>query len=79
MEMAGSLGAFTTANQCSLENLAEQLKQRNMLVRQLQDHMITMEKYVRNQMNKDFEHVRASDRQQIQQLKTNLDELYRNS
>jgi uncharacterized protein YllA (UPF0747 family) len=41
--------------------------------------MITMEKYVRNQMNKDFEQVRASDRQQIQQLKTNLDELYHNS
>jgi hypothetical protein len=30
-------------------------------------------------MNKYFEQVRASDRQQIQQLKTNLDELYHNS
>jgi hypothetical protein len=48
MEMAGSLGAFATTNQCLVENLAEQLKQRNLLVRQLQDHMITMEKEVRN-------------------------------
>jgi hypothetical protein len=30
-------------------------------------------------MNKDFEQVRVGDRQQIQQLKTDLDELYRNS
>jgi ABC-type phosphate transport system auxiliary subunit len=77
--MAGSLGAFATTNQCSVENLAEQLKQRNLLVRKLQDQMMTMEQDVRNQMNKDFEQVRACDRQQIQQLKTNLDELYQNS
>jgi uncharacterized protein YigA (DUF484 family) len=38
-----------------------------------------MERDVRNQMNKYFEQVRACDRQQIQQLKTNLDELYKNS
>jgi hypothetical protein len=31
-EVAGSLGAFATANQWSVENLAEQLKQRDMLV-----------------------------------------------
>ena len=29
---------------------------------------------VRNQMNKDFEQIRACDRQEIQQLKTSLDE-----
>jgi hypothetical protein len=33
MEMAGSLGAFAMANQCSVGNLAEQLKHRNLLVR----------------------------------------------
>jgi hypothetical protein len=38
-----------------------------------------MEKYVINQMNKYFEQIRASDTQQIQQLKANLDELYQNS
>jgi hypothetical protein len=36
-EMEGSLGSFSMANQCSIENLVEQLKHRNMLVRKLQD------------------------------------------
>jgi hypothetical protein len=35
-----------------------------------------MDKDVRNQMNKDFEQVRACNKYQIQQHKTNLDELY---
>jgi hypothetical protein len=47
-EMAGSLGDFATTNQCSVENLVEQLKQRNFLVRQLQDQIMTMERVVRN-------------------------------
>jgi hypothetical protein len=61
--MAGSLGAFATTNQCSVENLVEQLKQKNMLVSQLQDQMMVVERDARNQMNKDFEHVMAYDRQ----------------
>ena len=64
--MASSLGAFSTANQCSIENLVEQLKQRNLLVGQLQDQIMTMEQDVRNKMNKEFEKVRAYDRHQIQ-------------
>jgi hypothetical protein len=36
-EMAGSLGPFATTNQWSVENLAEQLKHRNVLVGKLQD------------------------------------------
>ena len=38
-----------------------------------------MEQDVRNNMNKEFEQVRGYDRQQIQQMKANLDELYQNS
>jgi hypothetical protein len=64
-EMAGSLGAFATTNQCSVENLVEKLKQRNLLVRQLQDQMMTMEQNVRNQMKKEFEQIKAYDRHQI--------------
>ena len=78
-EMVGSLGAFATSNQCSVENLADQLKQKNMLVRQLQDQMMTMERDVRNKMNKEFEQVIADVRHQIQQWKANLDELHQNS
>jgi len=64
--MEGSLGSFATSNQCSVENLADQLKQKNMLVRQLQDQMTTMERDVRNKMNKEFEQVIADVRHQIQ-------------
>jgi ABC-type phosphate transport system auxiliary subunit len=77
--MAGSLGAFATTNQWSVENLAEQLKQRNLLVGKLQDQIMTMEQDVKNKMNKDFEQIRAYDKHQIQQLQANLDELQRNS
>ena len=76
--MEGSLGAFATSNQCSVENLADQLKQKNMLIRQLQDKMTTMERDVRNKMNKEFEEVIADVRHQIQQWKANLDELHQN-
>jgi hypothetical protein len=77
--MVGSLGAFATSNQCSVENLADQLKQKNMLVRKLQDQMTTMERDVRNNMNKEFEQVIADFRHQIQQWKAILDELHQNS
>ena len=77
--MVGSLGSFAMSNQCSVENLADQLKQKNMLVRKLQDRMMTMERHVRNKMNKEFEQVITDVRHQIQQWKANLDELHQNS
>jgi ribosome-binding protein aMBF1 (putative translation factor) len=61
-EVAGSLGAFATANQWSVENLAEQLRHKNLLVGQLQDQMLTMEQTVKNKMSQDFEQIRAYDR-----------------
>jgi hypothetical protein len=42
-EVAGSLGAFSTANQWSIENLVDQLKKRKLLVGKLQDQIITTE------------------------------------
>jgi hypothetical protein len=50
-DMVGSLGAFATTNQWSVENLAEQLKQRNLLVGKLQDQIMTVEQDMRNNMN----------------------------
>jgi cell division septum initiation protein DivIVA len=77
-EMVGSLGAFATTNQWSVENLAEQLKQRNLLISQLQNQIRTVEKNVRSEVNKGLEQARASDRQEIQQLKSSLDEMHKN-
>ena len=42
-EVAGSLGAFATANQWSVENLAEKLRRKILLVGKLQDQMLTIE------------------------------------
>jgi hypothetical protein len=67
-EVVGSLGAFATANQWSVENLAKQLRQKNLLVGQLQDQMLAMEQTMKNNMNQYFEHIRAYDIHQIQQL-----------
>jgi hypothetical protein len=79
MEVAGTLGAFATTNQCSVGNLTEQLKQKDLLVKQLQNQINTVEQSVRNEMNKGFEQIRACDRQEIQQLKISLDEMHKNS
>jgi hypothetical protein len=78
-EVAGSLGDFATTNQFSVSNLKEKLKQKDMLISQLQNQVKTVEKNVRSEINKDFEQIRASDRQEIQQLKSSLDEMQKKS
>jgi hypothetical protein len=50
-EFAGSLGTFTTANQWSMENLTEQLRQKCLLVGHLQNQIYTIEQTVRKRMN----------------------------
>ena len=42
-EVAGSLGAFSTTNKWSVENLVEKLRHKILLVGQLQDQILTME------------------------------------
>jgi hypothetical protein len=42
-EVAGSLGAFATTNQWFVENLAEKLRQKILLVGQLKDQILNME------------------------------------
>jgi ABC-type phosphate transport system auxiliary subunit len=79
MEVAGSLGDFATTNQYSVGNLKEQLKQKDLLVSQLQNQVKTVEQSVRSEMNKGFEQIRACDRKEIQQLKISLDEMHKNS
>jgi ABC-type phosphate transport system auxiliary subunit len=59
-------------------NMADQLKQRNLLIIQLQNKISTVEKNVIRKVNKGLEYARASDKQEIQQLKTSLDEMHRN-
>jgi hypothetical protein len=78
-EVVVSLGAFATANQWSMKNLAKKLRQKILLVGQLQDQILALEQTIRNKKSQDFEKIKAHDRHQIQQLQTNLEELHRNS
>jgi ribosome-binding protein aMBF1 (putative translation factor) len=78
-EVAGSLGTFATTNQWSVENLAEKLQHKSMLVEKLQNKIHTIEQTVQNRMSRYFEQIRAYDKQQIQQLQSNFDELQNNS
>jgi hypothetical protein len=54
-EMVGSLGAFATANQWLIDKLAEQLRQRNLLLVQLQSQIMVVEKNVREEVDKGLE------------------------
>jgi hypothetical protein len=76
-EVAGSLGAYATTNQFSVGTLKERLKQKDLLINQLQNQIKTVEEDVRSEVNKGFEQMRANDRQEIQQLKSNLEEIHK--
>jgi hypothetical protein len=77
-EVAGSLGDFATTNLFSVDNLKEKLKQKNQMISQLQNQIRTTEKNVRDEVNKGLEQARASDKQEIQLLKSSLDEMHKN-
>jgi hypothetical protein len=55
--------------------LKEKLKTKDLMVSQLQGKINTVEQEVRSKMNKVFEQTRAHERQEIQQLRVNLDEI----
>jgi hypothetical protein len=78
-DVADSLGSFATANQFSVSGLKEKLKQKDLLVSQLQDKIKTVEQGVRNEMTKGFEQVKAHEKKEIQHLKISLDEMQKNS
>ena len=48
------------------------------MISQLQNQIRNTEKNVREEVNKGIEQARANDKQEIQQLKTSLDEMHRN-
>jgi hypothetical protein len=77
-EVAESLGDFSTTNLFSVDNLKERLKQRNQMIIQLQNQIRNTEKNVREEVNKGLEQARASDKQEIQLLKSSLDEMHKN-
>jgi hypothetical protein len=78
-EVAGSLGAFATANQWSMDNLIEQLRHKCLLVEKLQNEIYNTEHIVISRMNQNFEQIKTSHQQQIKHLQDNLYLLYQSS
>jgi hypothetical protein len=67
-EVAGSLGAFSTTNQWSVDNLARTTVTEVSIGRTVAKDQIYHGTDYKEQMSQDFEQIRAHDRQQIQQL-----------
>jgi peptidoglycan hydrolase CwlO-like protein len=76
-EVAGSLGAFAMTNLFSVDNLKARLKQKNQMIAQLQSQIRNTENNIRDEINKGLEQARVVDKQEIQLLKSSLDEMYK--
>jgi len=63
--VAGSLGAFSIANQWSVDNFTKQPQQKCLLVDHLQNQIYTAEETIRNKTSQDFEKIKAHDQKQI--------------
>jgi hypothetical protein len=74
-KVAGSMGAMATTNLFTVENMRTRIKKSNHIIAQLQDQLKNAEKNIREEANKSFEQARAVERQEIQSLKTSLDEM----
>jgi hypothetical protein len=78
-EIAGTLGAYATANQYSVGTLKGRLKQKNLLIGKLQAHLATVEANAKNEANKDFEQARVVDQWGIEQLKSDLEQMHQSA
>jgi hypothetical protein len=74
-EVAGSMGALATTNLFTVSNMRARLEQSNRRITQLQDQLKDTEKNIKEEINKGLEQARAADKQEIQSLKTSLDEM----
>jgi chromosome segregation ATPase len=73
-QIAGTLGAFATANQYSVGSLKEQLKRKNHLIKTLEAKLATAEAAARDQANTGIEQARAADQKEIERLKSDLEQ-----
>jgi ABC-type phosphate transport system auxiliary subunit len=71
-EVAYSLGAFSTTNQSSVDNLTKQMQQKSLLVEQLHNEINITEQIVRSRMNQYIEKIRLNYQHQMKQLHEKL-------
>ena len=74
-EVASSMGALATTNVFTVDNMRTRLKQSNHRIVQLQNQLKDTEKNVKEEINKGLDQARVVDKQEIQSLKSSLDEM----
>jgi hypothetical protein len=74
-EIAGTLGAYATANQYSVGTLKAQLKWKNLLIGKLEAKVAMAEANARDEMSKSLEQARIVDLQEIEKLRSDLEQV----
>ena len=72
-EIAGTLGAYASANQFSVGLLKNQLKRKNCLIQTLEARLATAIEIVKDQASVGIEQARLADKNEIELLKTKLE------
>jgi hypothetical protein len=73
-EIAGTLGAYASANQFSVGLLKNQLKRKNRLIRTLEARLATTIENAKDQASVGIEQARLADKNEIEMLKTKLEQ-----
>ena len=73
-EIAGTLGAYASANQFSVGLLKNQLKRKNCLIRTLEARLTTGIETAKDQASVGIEQARLADKNEIEILKTKLEQ-----
>jgi hypothetical protein len=72
-EIAGTLGAYATANQFSFGVLKSQLKRKNHFIKTLEARLATTVEAAKDQASVGIEQARLADKNEIELLKTKLE------
>ena len=73
-EIAGTLGAYASANQFSVRLLKNQLKRKNHLIKTLEARLATTTEIAKDQESVGIEQARLADKNKIKLLKTKLEQ-----
>jgi hypothetical protein len=75
-EIAGTLGAYASANQFSVGLLKNQLKRKNRLIRTLEARLASATENAKGQVSVEIELARLADKNEIEVLKTKLEQAH---
>jgi hypothetical protein len=75
-EIAGTLGAYASANQFSVGPLKNQLKRKNHLIKTLEARLASTTENSRGQVSVEIEQARLADKNEIEVLKTKLEQAH---